>query len=764
MLKRIGSNMEEITLSNEIDFNFVGHFLNQASSFSPYKADPETFSYKISNPIITRLINNIKSLSPTILPLEEPEYDKWVVIAPTKQQLDRVLSKMNRFIGLSYGAYPNNRPFPALCKFEIETATGYSNEYYYWLSPKEYRAAIFKILEMWLDLEENRPDLSLLVPPNFRDVFRDFQTALATHNWDNAEKYLGILSQNRLTAPENISYLSIELFAQKQQYDKIWGNDSFRILAKGYLPRRIHVAFIKAFHHQMLLVNEKNGDIDQNLTIVQDTQTQYDKLLTYRQDIIDDIAIRVFAYISVVNQTPEAFEKLESITTLSDETYQLLDELKPLFTPPSEQNPEDRFKDLFQNQDFTNAYAAANNITDDEIRIPAQMQCVAMLKDSSLAKMVIMDFENLKESQKNQINNREPLFPIYLNVVNTIANAQTEIYSNWLDWFDAVLNDPNYDRLSRSLDYLDENTDIEFWEQKNIVALRDYLGVITFDKNQAPPNDIKILTSAYFERAMEILLTQLVKDDRFPRESKVFGEVYSSLYSYMLHSSNKTGTNAEILLRLADDKITRNPQNNVVTIQELIEWIHPPRPSSKELWLDIVELGIYHGTGKEYLFNTFQTWIQIILDAPISFERPYLEVLLSLSEWFGDYAESWGEKVDEKLSESTFEKTDPILLLPDGFRIIIYTLDEPSAQRVRDVINKRNSNIDIVLCHEKTMTKQVENLTKNSDMHVLVTTCMKHSLFYGISEYIKTPVYPKSRGSSSILRAIEERTVAINLK
>lgn len=751
--------MEKVTFSNSKDFQFAGQFMNQAASILTFEIDQEELTYQISHPIIARLLKNIDSHSPTVLPYKHTRYDEWIVIAPTRQQLDRLLTKMNRFIGATFGAYTDNEHFPTLNIFDQQYGPSYSNEYYAWRSPKHFRENILNILEMWLDLEEASPDLRLLTPPNFRDVFKSFQSALAAHIWNDAEQALLILRQNRLTTLKNISYLTIELLAQKQQYEKIWMNNSFRALAKGTLPRRVHVALIKAFHHQKLLANEQNGDVEQNLAIVQTAQTQFDKLLTYRTDIIDDIAVRVYAYLSAVNQTPESFEKLATIDTLSEITHQFIEKLKPFVQPIPEKSPKERFKELFQNQDFSNAYSVANKIRDELIRIPAQMQCIARLNDSNLAKLVLDQYDGLDETQKDIIANQDPLFPIYLDVINTITTAQPQIYTNWIDWFEAALNNPDSDRLSESFDYLEENTDKEYWSLKNVAKLRDYLGVVTFDKSKAPPDDLKIISSHYFEKAMDFLLSQLVKDDQFPRIQNLFGEIYSSFYSYMLHSSKNTQTNAEILLRLADDKITRDPMRNLSTYNELINWIDPPRSSAQDFWLDIVELGIYHGLGKEHLYISYQAWIQVILDTPINPERSIIEVLLSLSQWFGDYAKRWIKHLEEKLVQSTSDVVDPITLLPVGYRIIIYTLDESSAKRVQDILYKRNNKIEVVLCHEKTMTQQIEQLTINSDMQVLVTTCMKHSVYYGISDYINSPVYPQSRGSSSILRAIENRSL-----
>ena len=72
---------------------------------------------------------------------------------------------------------------------------------------------------------------------------------------------------------------------------------------------------------------------------------------------------------------------------------------------------------------------------------------------------------------------------------------------------------------------------------------------------------------------------------------------------------------------------------------------------------------------------------------------------------------------------------------------------------------ERNKSLDIRICTEKDFSEQVKAIAQKSDMVVVVTTCLKHAITYGITPYLKgDPVYPISSGSSSILAAIEQRS------
>ncbi len=56
-------------------------------------------------------------------------------------------------------------------------------------------------------------------------------------------------------------------------------------------------------------------------------------------------------------------------------------------------------------------------------------------------------------------------------------------------------------------------------------------------------------------------------------------------------------------------------------------------------------------------------------------------------------------------------------------------------------------------------SESAKALAQNSDLIVMITTAMKHSLSYGLGPFLKKKeqiVYSQSSGSTSIVRAIEE--------
>ncbi|MNC48711.1 hypothetical protein D3C75_978440 [compost metagenome] len=72
-------------------------------------------------------------------------------------------------------------------------------------------------------------------------------------------------------------------------------------------------------------------------------------------------------------------------------------------------------------------------------------------------------------------------------------------------------------------------------------------------------------------------------------------------------------------------------------------------------------------------------------------------------------------------------------------------------------LQERNSSLQVRICTDDCLTDRAKEYARNSDISVVVTTCISHALTLGIKEYLQhDPVYPRSSGESSIIDAIEQ--------
>ena len=104
------------------------------------------------------------------------------------------------------------------------------------------------------------------------------------------------------------------------------------------------------------------------------------------------------------------------------------------------------------------------------------------------------------------------------------------------------------------------------------------------------------------------------------------------------------------------------------------------------------------------------------------------------------------QQLEQKLKQPTeSDVTDVLNIFPAGYRIGIYSLREGSAKRASQLLLARNPVLKVDVCSDEVLTTPAKTLAQNADLVVLVTTALKHSLFYGIGPYLtphKVIVYP----------------------
>lgn len=212
------------------------------------------------------------------------------------------------------------------------------------------------------------------------------------------------------------------------------------------------------------------------------------------------------------------------------------------------------------------------------------------------------------------------------------------------------------------------------------------------------------------------------------------------------------------LLRLVDSILCANPEQLEMMLTDLRDWFARPTPKLEDCLLDTFELLVTHGATRSHLAELFRNWLSNRLDLPISvtWDRTSQEVWLSFGEWIQPGDDLLGP-LRQRLEVPVREREDPISKIPSEFRLTIFTLDRSSAERVRELLLRRNSKLDVRTCHETDLNPQVEALARNCDVAIIVTTCISHAITYGISKFLsRDPIYPASRGSTSIIRAIED--------
>jgi len=186
------------------------------------------------------------------------------------------------------------------------------------------------------------------------------------------------------------------------------------------------------------------------------------------------------------------------------------------------------------------------------------------------------------------------------------------------------------------------------------------------------------------------------------------------------------------------------------------DWLAEPIPALGGVMLEALDLLAAYGAQGPGLGPWFRAWVEAMLAAPRAPSRTALEGWLTFGEWVQPGADLLGE-LRQHLDAVSAVEEDPVALLPKDYIIGVFTLRPESAARVGELLRRRNPGVRVRLCEDTVLTEQARALAQSANMCVVVTTCITHALTYGIGPYLDDPVYPQASGSTSILRAIEER-------
>jgi len=167
-----------------------------------------------------------------------------------------------------------------------------------------------------------------------------------------------------------------------------------------------------------------------------------------------------------------------------------------------------------------------------------------------------------------------------------------------------------------------------------------------------------------------------------------------------------------------------------------------------------------YGAPPFMLGEWYRQWVNYLLQKSGGRTLPNLELWRELGEFIVP-----GDNLLKQLEANTNEEgsqqlNDPITFLQAGYQIGIFSLRDGSAKRVESLINKRNPAVKVRICTETNLNDSAKSIAQNSNMVVIVTSCISHAMTYGIGPFLKfqkkEPVYPQSSGSTSIIRAIED--------
>jgi hypothetical protein len=569
-----------------------------------------------------------------------------------------------------------------------------------------------------------------------------FNSALAAGNWDSAAGCLGDMHRLHLSTAENLAYLKVHLLASQQQWAELWNDANYAMIAQLHPPRAVRVALLTAFHNARLLAPESMRDINEVLLRFKEDQPRLGVLLEGRFGIADSPIVRVFGYHHALTNNIAGLNELLALEALDNETRTCLEELHRHIAPVLPTPVPVSWRQAIREQDFDTALSAATSLEQPEDRSFALLEIAALSRDRATAIEALAIWDSLADDQRKRLEVTESAVHVYLTFLRAEFPEQERTLT-WDEWFELLLTAPDDVRLGPALDTLRVSAADATWSITQVERLEQHLlGLL-----DAPLTAGRVLARS----AVATLMDSFLGDPRFPRDE--FADLYEVFYVQLLEQT-PSPDRALKLLRLAEGRLRHDSRTNEATLSNLRQWLGTPAPALERRVLDTFELLTEYGITREALADWYLEWISYLLDAPVTWDRLQMEAWLDFGQWL-NVSETLLGRVRQRIDAEEKPAQDPLKRLPDGYRLAIFTLQSSAAERARSLLLARHPRLDIRLCHETEMNAQVRSLAQGVDAAVIVTTCLSHAIFYGIRPLLRSePIYPESRGSTSIVRAV----------
>jgi hypothetical protein len=733
-----------------------------------YQLDPQNQTIIVSHETLGSLLARIQSQQAVLFPyLDKAKGEAaWILTAPTLYQLEQARIHIQHLLVPAYAVFQRKVPsFRGKSDLQRLGAQLYPYGYYVLRSRPEYTNDVFRLLDLWMRLEQERPTPQEIIEfPTYGALYERFQLALAAAQWDEAEQFRREMQRRNLTSADNLHFLEIEWLARQQRWYDIWQQDDFASLARVPIPRAVRSALLTAFHRVKLLPEEQQGNWQGALEEFTEHLPQLGLLLTTRLGLSHGPVVQVFAYNATRNRNraelqelitasndPAALECIKQLMSFceSKSVLQVLEE-------PASALKLARAALVEENYDLAVHYV--QRVKEAEAKLILLMQISFYTRDITLAEEALLLYWELPEQQQASIQRRYIFLPsVYGDLLQLVSPGRTEkdardlqtaSIKTWIDWFQRVLKQPNDPELLPTLANLAQTSDDRFWQPDRVIELDELLLELV-------AND-PIVVLPYVRDAIGKLISFFLNDPAFPRTESIYQDLYDNFYAALLaRQAREELHSAFLLLRLADALLNTTPGKCETILTNLRQWSGIPMTKT-ELWvLEAFEMLIDYGLSPQQLVAWCREWLEWLLAyAEHAHWRAWF-MLCRIIQPGDDLL----HQVEQKLEISSEQVAADVLgTFSAGYQIGIYSLREGAALRARELLLARNPQLEVQICTDEVLTARAKALAQNADLVVLVTTAMKHALSDGIGPFLDTKkvVHPQSCGSSSIVRAVEE--------
>lgn len=740
---------------------FLEQFFGKGNRLTLEQAQRNTFL----RPWIARLEKGLAAVLPRA---RETETD-WYGITFSEQQFRGLQEELTAFVGPTWSTFRGQRvilnlndPVEAAVQkltqgssFKFQGSRDQTN------NSTELRNALSRMLKVL----DRKTSGSYEAPRATGRVLRDFYTILRVGDRSAAEKEIQYLrNQNRLDTL-NLLFLRVQMLAELQAWNEVLHLPELTNLLQIRRPFAVTQAITQAVYQCELSRFEATNAARSAVTYFQEAiLPQYGILYTNRAGSQVAEVVKSFMLLAVGEEIPNSTlrDELLVVPGLSEADQLYLQNLARLLpttvpvTPPVAINPLEEAVRATESGNYDRVITLLKEYSPSPQTVRLLLEAAYELQTLESERIALQAFDQLSSEEQSTIQairrNRTFLESLTGKAQTSTDSTADLIPTNWLEWLSILNENPDWERASYSA---------RQGAQEWVVAdLLDEPGAIAqFLSLQAAVSEKAKET---LQNAFPHLLSSFQKDPDFPRRE--FLPLYTNILETLAIGISPTGAGdphltlfnelVAILLALGVD--ARQYTDLIDYALEL--WKYYQAPSTIDWGLDLINVFVVHpcvdrDKRAQLLFKVAETLRGIasrVDEAQWSIFHS-LAKDLRLEASFSDLiAGQNSAQVSKQTEQNVFQKLK-------NKAILIYTLTEPVAQRVKSFLESVCEGVTVHLSHDKGGSDRLRQWVRNDDLVVMVTASAKHAATGFIEEYCAQDrlLRVNSKGSASLLREIQ---------
>jgi hypothetical protein len=717
-------------------------------------------------------IARLKKRLPTVLPCARDAGTDWYGIAFSERQFRGLREDLTAFVGSTRSTFRGQRvtldlndPVEAAVyeltqgnafKFEgIRNSTGNSVE-------------LRNALSMMVKVLDRQPSGLYRSPRATGRVLGDFYTALRVGDRTTAERELQYLRHHNRLDTLNLLFLKVQMLSELQAWQEMLRLPELADLLRVRRSSAVTQAIIQAVYQCELSHFELTSAARSAVTFFHESiLPRYHFLYGNRASSHLPEVVKSLMLLAVGAETPDPALRDELLAVpglgAGDLVYlQNLAKLLPdplVVTAPVTSDPLEAAIEAAQSGNYDRTVALLGNYPPSPQTVGLLLAAAYELQTLGTERLALQAFDRLTDRERNEIlaSRRQRTF---LESLTGKPLALTEttadlVPTNWLEWLSILGQNPAWERaLHSATQGAQEWMVTDLLEKPGAIAQFVSLQAVVAAKAQEP-----------LQNAFPHLLRSFQQDPQFPRRE--FLPIYTALLDNLALGIISMG-GGESHLTLFNEFITLLLTIGVDAEQygDLVDyglefWREYQSPSTIDWGLDLVNILVLYpcpdrDRRSQLLFKiaeTFRTFFSRIDDAQWSVFNA-LARDLKLETSFSDLMTE-----AESTREESTPRAEDIFSNLQHQSILLYTLTEPAAQRVKSFLEGVCEGVTVHLSHDKGGNDRLRQWVKNDDLVIIVTTSAKHAATEFIENHRphqRPLLLLNSKGSAGILRGIRE--------